>query len=126
MAKRVLYTCLGLLLLVLGLQLGTRNVRAQGSGRVECVAYEQNDAYAVVDHHLLLVNSLTSPAYEDLGALPSAARAVACGAAGVVLEDGSVWRWNGPGDWVPLGTFPFSGPLPARKSSWGDLKARFR
>jgi hypothetical protein len=126
MLKRFFYAAAAVLMLALSFQLGAVTVHAQSTGPVECVGYEENAGFAVINHHLIFINNSAPPSYDDLGPLPSAARAVACGLTGVVLEDGTVWQCNGPGLWRQFGTFPFSGSVAAQKSSWGELKARYR
>src|SRR5437762_11303413 len=113
-AKQFLYVSLGVLMLALSFQFGAGGVQAQSTGPVECVAYEENAGFAVVNHHFIFINIGSPPTYEDFGPLPSGARAVACGLTGVVLEDGTVWQCGGPGQWHQFGTFPFSGPVPAQ------------
>jgi hypothetical protein len=124
-ARKFFYVSAGLFLLALSYHLGATGARAQTAGGVERVAFDGH-ALAVVNHRLFRLNLANPPSLEDLGPLPAAPRAVACGNTGVVLEDGSVWECDGPHTWRNFGTLPLSGPTPAQQQSWGQLKARYR
>ena len=125
MARKFFYVCAGMLMLALSYQLGASTVVAQVPGTVDCVGFGTYSANAVIGGRLYFINNSSPSVVEDLGPLPTPGRAVACGYQGVVMEDGSVWVNNGPGNWRQLATFPFTGPVPTQRETWGQLKSRY-
>jgi hypothetical protein len=124
-ARKFFYVCAGLFLLALSYHLGAAGAHAQATGGVECVSYTEGRGIAVVNHRFYEVALTNPPTFMDFGPLPAAARAVACGDHGVVLEDGTVWACLNPNVWQGFGTLPLSGPVPTQQESWGQLKARY-
>jgi len=125
MARKFFYVSAGMFLLALSYHLGAVNAHAQATGAVECVAYDAQRGFAVVNHRFYHVDLTSPPTFQDLGPLPAPARAVACGDNGVVLEDGTAWECHAPGNWQSFGTLPLGAPTPALHESWGSLKSRY-
>jgi hypothetical protein len=125
-AKAFLVVCAGIFLLALSYHLGARSAGAQVGTDVECVADEGANGCAVIDHRLYRSVAGTPSVLVVSGEIPNPARAVACGAAGVVLEDGTVYQLTFEGVWRQLASLPFSGaPTPTKSISIGQLKAKY-
>jgi hypothetical protein len=118
-AKVLLVVCAGIFLLAFAYHFGARSAEAQSTTDVECVGVEDQYGCAVVNHRLYV-----GP--YDYGMIPGPARAVACGALTVLLEDGTVWTMHGTGAWHQGASLPFSSfPTPAQSISIGQLKAKY-
>jgi hypothetical protein len=130
-ARAFFFVCAGLLCLALAYHLGARSAGAQSGGGVECAAVDGSALYAVINRYVY---------HRDPGAgdwqirlyasepIPGASRVMACGAYHVILEDGSLYVWDGvgggSGSWRLEQQFP-TGATPAQSISIGQLKAKY-
>ena len=101
-AKRFFYVCAGLFLLTLAYHLGARNAGAQAGSTI--VGYDARDG---------AMEQLVMTSTGDLW--------VRCRNS----YDCTVSGWQGPP--VYVGNFwDGSGPIPAKRETWGSVKARYR
>src|SRR5258705_3517527 len=137
LAKRFFFICAGVFLLVLSYQWGVTSATAQSGGTPAAGAFNNTFSGTI----LTFVIDRTFFTCVDDGAafqptqidepVPGSSPIVATGSAGgaseVYLANGDVYtRGNGPGlPWSFWGNVP-GGATPAKLTSLGQLKARFR
>jgi hypothetical protein len=136
-ARSFFFVAAGMFLLALAYQLGARAAEGQATGTVECADVDYYGAgtawFAVVNRHLYWqCNSSTSCDQVSLYAgapIPGSTPVIACGTGAVVLQDGTIYVWQGgpggAGPWLQIGDFA-GGPTPALHQSWGQVKARYQ
>lgn len=130
MAKRFFFVCAGVFLLALSFHLGQVTAQAQSGLTVEGASIESFELTAF-PRATACVNRLWSWMGEN-GALhqnsvpvPGTLRIVATDPYGtVMLENGDWLKFDGS-SWVLVGNLA-NGPTPARGSTWGGVKARYR
>ena len=136
MGKQFMYACAGIALLMVGIGSLSHAVAAQGFGQVWMGDVRDHTAAVATGRSIRYVDTETGT-YGSLPPVPgssaiAALDLVAPGAAGVppaivVLDDGSVYEIPARGSaWVPVPGSLLSGPTATARSSWGDVKARYR
>ena len=135
-ARAFFFVCAGLLCLALAYHLGARSAGAQAGGGIECATVESvanggNAAFAVINRYVYAKGFGGEPWRVGLYAsepIPGASRVMACGVRYVILEDGSLYAWDGveggSGSWRLEQQF-LTGATPAIQQSFGQLKAKY-
>jgi hypothetical protein len=132
MARRFFYICAGMFLLALSYHLGAEVVVAQTSA-VEGAGVDAGSSGPIasgsVSRYFCNLYADNSDALGSLDVLPlpitGTSPVVATSAANgfvAVLEDGSVYKWNGY--WIIKGSL-IGAPVPTLHESWGQVKARY-
>jgi hypothetical protein len=129
MAHKFFLICAGMFLLALSYHLGANTATAQ-SGQIDggCVVLSGlgngwrasgvvgRDFYTMMDNGSSTTLSPAIPGSQPIVDTDPMGRAV-------LLGDGEVLKYTGSG-WVAIGSI-FSGPVPALRESWGQVKARY-
>jgi hypothetical protein len=136
MAKRFMYVCAGIFLLVATYHLGARSAGAQSSGlnvigATGCSPGSVAPNMALVIDRTVYRATLNGLSQFQLQAplppIPGTSRVVSIDASCTgfaILENGDVWAGGGP-SWSYVGNL-LGGPTPVDQATWGRLKARYR
>ncbi len=128
--KRFFYVCAGLLCLALAHHLGARSTTAQASASIEAAACYDVPGI-VYDVKVAVINRMvyelggSGPRLAIAEPIPGAAKVIAVGIRGVILEDGEIWSHD-TDTWELEGVFPNGGPTSTKHSTFGSVKARYR
>jgi len=132
-ARGFFFICAGLLMLSVAYNLGASSAVAQSTPTVFGIDMGGNSGMAVMGRTIYwLSESGTSSA---LPSVPGSSPIAAIGAQGLgssggavaVLQNADVYRFDTvSSSWQRTGNILSSGPIPTTKSSWGEVKARFR
>jgi hypothetical protein len=137
MAKKFVFLCAGLFLLIAGYSLGAKTVGAQSNGIITSAWTDQGSAPSIwfTSDRTLFIANVSDPcvthqrggpipgASPIVWAAPGSTSEISCVA---VLEDGNVYTLpSGGASWDLRGNL-FCGATSVEQKTWGQLKARYR